>query len=121
MSATEQRAAALAVANDRRLRRAALKRQCRAGTVDVMSLIASGLFDNMYLVDVLQLPVRKGPAAVAHIMNRLAMSPTVKTGHLTERQTALLSRYLRAANTRERDVVAWEARLPLALARQDAA
>lgn len=112
MTGGEQRAAALKVANDRRLRQAALKRQCRQGTVDVMSLIASGLFDNMYLVDVLQLPARQGPATVTRTMSRLALSPAITVGGLTCRQTALLSLYLRATSDVERDDVAFDAHRP---------
>lgn len=112
MTAAEQRAAALKVANDRRLRRAALKRQCRAGTVDVMSLITSGLFDSVWLVDVLQIPARQGPATMTRTMSRLALSPTITVGGLTCRQTALLSLYLRATSDVERDDVAFEAHRP---------
>jgi len=104
---------ALKVANDRRLRQAALKRQCRQGTVDVMSLIASGLFDRMFLMDVLQMQCRWGADRAARTMNRVALPATVTVGQLTERQTALLSRFLRSSSRWERDEISYDAHTAL--------
>lgn len=96
MSTAEQRAAALATANDRRLRRAALKRGCRAGTISPLTLITDELFARTFVTDVLALAPRVGPSTATSMLAALQLPVTLQCGNVTERQHALLARWLRS-------------------------
>lgn len=87
---------ALAVANDRRIRRAALKRGCRAGTISPLTLISDELFANVFVTDVLALVPRVGPSVATSTLAALQLPVTLQCENVTERQHALLARWFRS-------------------------
>ena len=94
---TDQRREALALANDVRIKRAALKAELKNGSVSITALIADPpqYAASAKLTELLEALPGYGPVKVARLLDRCRVSPHKTIGGLNERQRAELSRALR--------------------------
>ncbi len=91
-----QRLDALGRANEVRVRRAALKRQLKAGHVSVHSLLLDPpkSIETMKIVDLLLATPGRGAVKVHRILTQCRISPSKTLGGLTERQRAEITSLL---------------------------
>lgn len=91
----EQRFAALLIANDVRTHRAQLKRDLKAGRLELVDLMADPKCDTMKVCDALLAMPKFGRVKVNRILGRCQISPSRTLGGLTYRQRHELLAYMR--------------------------
>lgn len=97
MTEEPQHMQALALANHKRIARAAIKRDIRAGRASVIEIIRNSPpeLDKMTLCEVLRCQHRWGNVRAIRFLNELAISERRPLGQLTDRQKLVLSDALR--------------------------
>lgn len=87
---SDQARAALVVANDVRVRRAALKRQLAAGEVTLAEALADPVCAKANLATILMCVPNMGRTTTNVVLKRIGASPFTLVGALTVRQRGLL-------------------------------